>query len=40
MWMARLYPTYEAEHLPDLQRPVHHGLDRPRRDRREIARPE
>jgi len=25
MWMARLYPTYEPKHLPDLQRPVHHG---------------
>ena len=26
MWMARLYPTYAAQHLPHLQRPLHHGL--------------
>ena len=31
MWMARLYPTYEAEHLPDLQRPIDDGVHPARR---------
>ena len=26
MWMARLYPTYEPQHLPRLKWPVHHEL--------------
>ena len=35
MWMARLYPTYAPEHLPHLQRALHHGLDAARGHRGE-----
>ena len=35
MWMARLYPHLCPQHLPDLQRPVHHGLDGARSHRRQ-----
>ncbi len=39
MWMARLYPTFEPQHVPDLQRALHHGLRPARRHRGQAGRP-